>query len=109
MSENVWRPPSREEQNAIDLAMRPKENGLPFLFNVICMWAQDERGHEWEAQWRELLDAIDQCLVRNGYIGCMEGEFQNDPRLSQPKCHSCGGFVKVEEGGICLPCHTEGK
>jgi hypothetical protein len=23
-----------------------------------------------------------------------------DPRQSQPKCHSCGGWVKVEEGGI---------
>jgi hypothetical protein len=32
---------------------------------------------------------------------------KRDPRLSQPKCHSCGGWVKVEEGGICLPCHTE--
>jgi hypothetical protein len=41
--------------------------------------------------------------------GCMEGECQRDPRLSQPKCHSCGGWVKVEEGGICLPCHTESK
>jgi hypothetical protein len=30
-----------------------------------------------------------------------------DPRQSQPKCHSCGGWVKLEEGGICLPCHTE--
>lgn len=30
-----------------------------------------------------------------------------DPRYSQPKCHSCGGWVKVEEGGICMPCHTE--
>lgn len=39
--------------------------------------------------------------------GCMKGECQRDPRLSQPKCHSCGGFVKLEEGGICLPCHTE--
>jgi hypothetical protein len=39
--------------------------------------------------------------------GCMEGECQRDPRQSQPKCHSCGGWVKVEEGGICLPCHTE--
>lgn len=36
-------------------------------------------------------------------------ECQRDPRLSQPKCHSCGGFLKIEEGGICLPCHTEGK
>jgi hypothetical protein len=32
---------------------------------------------------------------------------KRDPRQSQPKCHSCGGWVKVEEGGICLPCHTE--
>jgi hypothetical protein len=32
-----------------------------------------------------------------------------DPRQSQPECHSCGGWVKVEEGGICLPCHTESK
>jgi hypothetical protein len=30
-----------------------------------------------------------------------------DPRQSQPKCHSCGGWVKLEEGGICLPCHAE--
>ena len=34
---------------------------------------------------------------------------EHDPRITQPRCHHCGGFVKVEEGGICLPCHTEGK
>jgi hypothetical protein len=32
-----------------------------------------------------------------------------DPRQSQPKCHSCGGWVKVEEGGLCIPCYTEGR
>lgn len=32
-----------------------------------------------------------------------------DPRQSQPRCLSCGGWVKVEEGGICMPCHTEGR
>lgn len=21
-----------------------------------------------------------------------------------PRCHSCGGWVKPEQGGICLPC-----
>jgi hypothetical protein len=26
---------------------------------------------------------------------------------SRPYCHSCGGFVKHHEGGVCLPCHVE--
>ena len=42
--------------------------------------------------------------------GALEGDWNPagvDPRHSQPKCHSCGGWVKVEEGGICMPCHTE--
>lgn len=38
-----------------------------------------------------------------------EKQLVRDWRLHQPKCHSCGGFVKVEEGGICLTCHTEGQ
>jgi hypothetical protein len=149
---------------------RPVEGiSTPLLYNVHCMWLQQAQDSEWKAQWRELLAAIDQHLIRAKYpkqatdidiaytgngmpyrpseaiktvmvchahhiqdckqcwptplkfashcpdgqkcgattTGCMEGECQRDPRLNQPKCHSCGGFVKVEEGGICLPCHTD--
>ena len=147
------------------------EIGTPLLYNVHCMWQQKAQDNEWKAQWRELLAAIDQHLIRARYpkqathidiaytgngtpyrtseaiqtvmvchthntqgckqcwptsmkfasrcpdgqkcgattTGCMEGECQRDPRQSQPKCLSCGGWVKVEEGGICLPCHTEGR
>lgn len=44
-------------------------NGTPLLYNVHCMWQQEHAGKhlDWDMQWRELLAAIDQCLVRVGY------------------------------------------
>lgn len=45
------------------------ESGTPLLFNVHCMWQQEHAGQhfEWDMQWRELLAAIDQHLVRVNY------------------------------------------
>jgi hypothetical protein len=42
-------------------------DGTPLLYNVHCMWQSRGPDAEWEAQWRELLAAIDQHLVRVGY------------------------------------------
>ena len=46
-------------------ASRKTADPLNLLFNVYCM-ANQERDAEWEAQWRELVQAIEVELVRNG-------------------------------------------
>jgi hypothetical protein len=57
---------------------------------------------ELERECKRLDDAINRACDR-----ITDLQRPVDPRQSQPKCHSCGGWVKVEEGGICMPCHTE--
>jgi hypothetical protein len=75
---------------------------------------RDERfkqaAKELKRSWAEndaLKNAIDSYRRLSLNAEGMRDTPRTDPRQSQPKCHSCGGWVKVEEGGICLPCHTE--
>lgn len=46
---------------------QPVASGNPLLWNVHCMFQEAERGPEWEAQWRDLLAAIEQHLQRARY------------------------------------------
>lgn len=70
-----------------------------------------------ESEWARGVNAacqkhlamIDAITPSHGELSYPEKQLVRDWRLHQPKCHSCGGFVKVEEGGICLTCHTEGQ
>lgn len=48
-------------------ATEPVANGNPLLWNVHCIFQEAERGPEWEAQWRDLLAAIEQHLQRARY------------------------------------------
>jgi hypothetical protein len=71
-------------------------------------WQNDQNERVSDRRLLEMFDAMNKRrheLVVG--INALRAECQRDPRQSQPKCHSCGGWVKVEEGGICLPCHTE--
>jgi hypothetical protein len=73
-------------------------------------WQNDQNERVSDRRLLEMFDAMNKRrheLVVG--INALRAECQRDPRQSQPKCHSCGGWVKVEEGGICLPCHTEGR
>jgi hypothetical protein len=71
-------------------------------------WQNDQNERVSERRLLEMFDAMNKRrheLVVG--INALRAKCNRDPRQSQPKCHSCGGWVKVEEGGICLPCHTE--
>lgn len=69
---------------------REPKDGTPLLYNVHCMWQQTTinkaDADEWEAQWRELLAAIDQHLVRVGYpnAAAPANEQQRNEILSAP-------------------------
>jgi hypothetical protein len=69
----------------------------PGAYRMVCF------ARELERECKHLEDALNRACDR-----ITDLQRPVDPRQSQPKCLSCGGWVKVEEGGLCIPCYTEG-
>jgi hypothetical protein len=78
------------------------------LYREHCGALPTLNNQECEAIWQFVQWALSEIgYAAQAATGKAEGECQRDPRLSQPQCHVCGGWVKLVEGGVCLPCHVD--